>query len=81
MNNPFPFRVNGIVFYEVIFMLKIMKKYEEALAECKMAKTKIACYRAWLNAYREALKQAKSDGLITDEVFMYICLSILAEIG
>lgn len=53
-------------------MLKIMKKYEEALAECKMAKTKIACYRAWINAYREALKQAKSDGLITDEVFMYI---------
>lgn len=53
-------------------MLKIKRKYEKALADYEIAKGEIACYKAWIKSYREALKQAVSDGVITNEVFAHI---------
>ena len=46
-------------------MFKFVKKYEAL-------KNEVTCCRAFTKAYGEALKQARDDGLITNEIFIHI---------
>ena len=55
-------------------MFNFVKKYEAL-------KNEVTCYRAFNKAYEEVLKQARNDGLITNEIYVHIRTSQLILAG